>query len=86
MSDEIEVTSGTFQSVTATATMRAPVMRCPVCKSTDSNDSPFASFGRIPRISVSIKPFEGEYCQTCYANWLSENIPKLVRVPLESTP
>jgi hypothetical protein len=49
--------------------------RCPKCGTADG------PMFVAPRISVTIDPYSGEYCQTCYAKWLRENIPQLEPVP-----
>jgi hypothetical protein len=75
--------SGTFRSSTnSTFTLARPRLYCPVCHTEDgegANPTIFPSPGFVaPRITVTIAPYEGEYCQTCYAKWLHEHIPKLI--------
>lgn len=76
MTDEIKIAGGGLASIampSMTFTLKAPTKHCPAC---GTDDSTFID--GIPRITVTIAPYEGEYCQICYAKWLSENIPKLV--------
>jgi hypothetical protein len=32
-------------------------------------------------ISVTIVPYDGEYCLKCYAAWIAANVPKMVELP-----
>ncbi len=49
-----------------------PKYICPTCKTETQHEY----------ITVSIKDFSlnGKYCMTCYATWLSQNVPKLVEI------
>lgn len=60
---------------TVTITNRLPArLRCPKCGAEDGESWVTQ---QAPRLSISIAPFSGEYCLTCYARWVAENIPKL---------
>jgi len=50
--------------------LRQPKYVCPKCGANDT----------IGNIQVSIEPFEGVYCQRCYAEWIHANIPKMDRL------
>ncbi len=87
-----DAASGTLNvpstTVTTTHLAKRPMMQCKTCGAKDTTDSPWSEQGRIPRISVFVEGYEGDYCQVCYAQWLSQNIPKLVplRVPPSEGP
>jgi len=31
-------------------------------------------------ITISIQPYQGNYCLKCYAKWISENFPRLLLI------
>jgi len=47
-----------------------PTHVCPVCKTTAS----------IPALNISIAGYEGDYCMTCWAKHIAENVPKLEEI------
>lgn len=49
------------------------LVKCPRCGTTGERKNVF-------KLKVAIRPFEGDYCQYCFAKWISENIPKLESV------
>lgn len=64
--------------------------KCPKCGYT--NETPEAMKNAIllvqepAAVNVSIPGYEGRYCLTCYAKWLSDTIPKLVEIPRKAAP
>ena len=51
-------------------------LMCPQCGTS-------GAVGQVPAISVTIPPYHGEYCLTCHAKWISENVPKLIELSEE---
>ena len=45
-----------------------PKYRCPVCGVVEF------------WIDISVKPYEGTYCQVCYARWISETFPRVEKI------
>lgn len=44
--------------------------KCPVC----GNEDAYCT------ITISIEPYNGIYCQKCYAKWIKDNIPEMIVV------